>query len=202
MRAAIDAERRRVEHEFLRDQILVDDLTGLGNRRAYTAYLERIRRSVAGAKLRAPRPGRDRRRRLPRAPELVIMMIDVDHFKAVNDSFGHDAGDEVLRRIGTLLAAQVRGADLAARLGGDEFVVIMPQDSAGVGESRAEAIVRAVREHPWDEVAPGMSISVSLGLYRGPASDLAHLPAEADRQLYVAKREGRGRVAQAVAESP
>jgi diguanylate cyclase (GGDEF)-like protein len=200
MRAAIDAERRRVEHEFLRDQILVDDLTGLGNRRAYTAYLERIRRSVAGAKPRAPRPGRDRRRRLPRAPELVIMMIDVDHFKAVNDSFGHDAGDEVLRRIGALLAAQVRSADLAARLGGDEFVVIMPQDREGVGETRAAAIVQAVRDHPWDEVAPGMRISVSLGLHRGPASDLAHLPAEADRQLYVAKREGRGRVAQTAAE--
>nr|WP_269329516.1 GGDEF domain-containing protein [Kineosporia babensis] len=176
MRAAIEAERRRVEHEFLRDQVLIDDLTGLGNRRAYTAYLERLRRN-----------------REPRA-ELVIMMIDVDHFKAVNDTFGHDAGDEVLRRIGAILASHVRSVDLAARLGGDEFVVVMAPDTSGVGETRAESIVLAVQQFPWSEVAPGMGISISLGLYRGPATDLAHLTSEADRQLYVAKRQGRGRV--------
>ncbi|GAA3627534.1 hypothetical protein GCM10022223_51030 [Kineosporia mesophila] len=194
MRAAIDAERRRVEHEFLRDQVLVDDLTGLGNRRAYTAYLDRIRRSLA---VTAARPDQDRRirRRARRPPDLVIMMIDIDHFKAVNDSFGHDIGDEVLRRMGSVLSAQVRSGDLAARLGGDEFVVVMAQDGQGVAESRAQSIVQAVRDYPWDEVAPGMTISVSLGLHQGPASDLALLPAEADRQLYVAKRKGRGRVA-------
>ncbi|MBT0772531.1 GGDEF domain-containing protein [Kineosporia sp. J2-2] len=179
MRSAIDAERRRVEHEILRGQVFVDDLTGLGNRRAYGAYLERIRRA---------RPGR-------RAADLVIMMIDVDHFKTVNDRFGHDVGDQVLRRIGTLLAGQVRPVDLAARLGGDEFVVVMPQDTQGVGEARSQAIVSAVCEHPWDEVAPGLRISISLGVHRGPVSELDDLPAAADRQLYVAKREGRGRVA-------
>ncbi|GLY15630.1 hypothetical protein Kisp01_26450 [Kineosporia sp. NBRC 101677] len=187
MRAAIDAERRRAEHEFLRDQVLIDELTGLGNRRAYTAYLERIRRTLGP-------PGSSRRRRSTET-ELVIMMVDVDHFKQVNDTFGHDVGDQVLRRIGSILTSHVRSDDLAARLGGDEFVVVMCPDVRGIGAARAEAIVKSVREHPWSEVAPGLSISISLGLHRGPAADLSHLTAEADRQLYVAKREGRGRVA-------
>ena len=186
MKASIDAERYRLEHELLRGQVLVDDLTGLGNRRAYTAYLESTRRSWSGP---------DRRALGPESRELVVMMLDVDHFKAVNDTYGHDIGDEVLRRIGAVLATQVRSVDLAARLGGDEFIVIMTQDAEGVGEARARAIVEAVHGYPWDDVAPGLTISVSLGLHRGHISDVAQLPAEADRQLYVAKRGGRGRMA-------
>jgi len=197
MTASIEAERRRVEHEHLRGQVLVDDLTGLGNRRAYTAYLETFRRSGAGSAAEAVevRNGRDRRARGTQTRELVVMMLDVDHFKAVNDTYGHDIGDEVLRRIGAVLAAQVRSVDLAARLGGDEFVVIMAQDSEGLGEARAEAIMAAVQGLSWEAVAPGLAVSVSLGLYRGQGSDLARLSAEADRQLYVAKRGGRGRMA-------
>jgi diguanylate cyclase (GGDEF)-like protein len=197
MTASIDAERRRVEHEMLREQVLVDELTGLGNRRAYTAYLQAIREAVAYGATGAPeaRSAADRGAGGPQARELVVMMLDVDHFKAVNDTYGHDIGDEVLRRIGAVLSAQVRPVDLAARLGGDEFVVIMIQDTAGRGESRAQAIVEAVQGYSWDEVAPGLTISVSLGLHLGPVSDLAQLPAEADRQLYVAKRGGRGRMA-------
>jgi GGDEF domain-containing protein len=74
-------------------------------------------------------------------------------------------------------------------------VVIMTQAAEGVGEARAGAIVDAVQGYPWDGEAPGLTISVSLGLHRGQASDVAQLPAEADRQLYVAKRSGRGRIA-------
>jgi diguanylate cyclase (GGDEF)-like protein len=194
MTASIEAERRRVDHEQLREQVLVDDLTGLGNRRAFTAYLDSVRRSVATA----PEGGRgenDRRMRGQGTGELVVMMLDVDHFKAVNDTYGHDVGDEVLRRIGAVLAAQVRSVDLAARLGGDEFVVIMAQVGEGLGEARAAAIIAAVQGYSWDEVAPGLTISVSLGLHRGRVADLDQLSSEADRQLYVAKRGGRGRMA-------
>ena len=196
MQASIEAERRRAEHEQLREQVLVDDLTGLGNRRAYTSYLEMVRRSVTGS-VAGPDgswSGPDRRGLEPDTRELVVMMLDVDHFKAVNDTYGHDVGDEVLRRIGAVLAAQVRPVDLAARLGGDEFVVIMAQDTEDVGEARARALVAAVHAHPWDDVAPGLTISVSLGLHRGPVGD-TRLGAEADRLLYVAKRGGRGRMA-------
>ncbi len=197
MKASIDAERRGWEHERLREQVLVDDLTGLGNRRAYQAYLDEIRRSAVGSADGAVEAwaGTDRRTLEPLTREVVVMMLDVDHFKAVNDTYGHDIGDEVLRRIGTILAAQVRAVDLAARLGGDEFVVIMTQAAEGVGEARAGAIVEAVQGYPWDGVVPGLTISVSLGLHRGQVSDVAQLPAEADRQLYVAKRSGRGRMA-------
>jgi diguanylate cyclase (GGDEF)-like protein len=188
MATAIEVERQRVEHQRLRKQVLVDELTGLGNRRAYTAHLEELRRSALGAAsgALAGEPG---------DPEVLVMMLDVDHFKAVNDEYGHDVGDEVLRRIGALLLAQVRSSDLAARLGGDEFVVILTQHDEGPGDSRAEAIVASVSEYAWDEVAPGLKVTVSLGLHHGPAGDLALLLGEADRQLYVAKRGGRGRVA-------
>lgn len=197
MQASIDAERRRLEHEYLREQVLMDDLTGLGNRRAYTAYLETVRRSTSGSADAAVEAWMETDRRAvgPDTRELVVMMLDIDHFKAVNDTYGHDIGDEVLRRIGAVLAAQVRSVDLAARLGGDEFIVIMTQDAEGVGEARADAIVDAVQGYPWDDVAPGLTISVSLGLHRGRVSDVAQLPAEADRQLYLAKRGGRGRMA-------
>jgi diguanylate cyclase (GGDEF)-like protein len=197
MEASIDAERRRLEHEHLRQQVLIDDLTGLGNRRAYTAYLETVRRSVAAPADRAVETwtAADRRSVDPPTHELMVMMLDVDHFKAVNDTYGHDIGDEVLRRIGAILAAQVRAADLAARLGGDEFIVIMKPDADLVGEARANAIVAAVQGYPWDDVAAGLTISVSLGLHYGPVSDVARLLSEADRQLYVAKRGGRGRMA-------
>jgi len=195
MRASINAERRRVEHEQLREQVLVDELTGLGNRRAYTAYLERIRRWAVGAADGVVEAWTGPGLLAPQTPDLVVMMLDVDHFKAVNDTYGHDVGDEVLRRIGGLISAQIRRADLAARLGGDEFVVIMAQDADGVGEARAQSIVDAVRGYSWDDVAPGLAISISLGLHCGPVSDLTRLPAEADRQLYVAKRGGRGRMA-------
>ncbi|HST86314.1 MAG TPA: GGDEF domain-containing protein [Kineosporiaceae bacterium] len=196
MQASIDAERRRLDHERLREQVLVDDLTGLGNRRAYTAYLETVRRSVAAADRAVETwSGTDRRSLEPQTRELMVMMLDVDHFKAVNDTYGHDIGDEVLRRIGAILATQVRAADLAARLGGDEFIVIMTPDAEAVGEARAGAIVDAVQGYPWDDVAPGLTISVSLGLHCGPVNDVARLLSEADRQLYVAKRGGRGRMA-------
>jgi len=184
-----------VEHEQLREQVLVDELTGLGNRRAYTAYLERIRRWAVGAADGVVEAWTGPGLLAPQTPDLVVMMLDVDHFKAVNDTYGHDVGDEVLRRIGGLISAQIRRADLAARLGGDEFVVIMAQDADGVGEARAQSIVDAVQGYSWDDVAPGLAISISLGLHCGPVSDLTRLPAEADRQLYVAKRGGRGRMA-------
>ena len=212
MNASIEAERRRTEHEHLKEQVFVDDLTSLGNRRAYTAYLTAAlkgdRRGTDQGDSEMPgrsasrlcstpadgRDGQDRRSPGPPTRELVVMMLDVDRFKGVNDTYGHDIGDEVLRRIGAILAAQVRSVDLAARLGGDEFVVIMVQEAEGLGEARAEAIINAVESYPWDDVAPGLSISVSLGLQRGRVSELAGLSLEADRQLYVAKRSGRGRI--------
>jgi diguanylate cyclase (GGDEF)-like protein len=177
LRDAIDVERQRRDHEQLRQQVLVDELTGLANRRGYRAYLNAL--LVPGA---AP-------------DEYAVMMIDVDHFKQVNDRFGHDVGDLVLARISQVLAAHVRPVDLAARLGGDEFVVVL----AGVGpnhpEKRAQEIIDTVREQAWDELAPGLTVSISIGVHRGGVQDLPTLLTDADRNLYHAKNAGRGRCA-------
>jgi diguanylate cyclase (GGDEF)-like protein len=177
LRDAIDVERQRRDHEQLRRQVLVDELTGLANRRGYRAYLNAL---LA--------PG-------VTPEEYAVMMVDVDHFKQVNDRFGHDVGDLVLARISEVLAAHVRPTDLAARLGGDEFVVVL----AGVGpnrpETRAQEIIDAVREQLWEEVAPGLTVSISIGVHRGGVQELPTLLTDADRNLYHAKNNGRGRVA-------
>jgi diguanylate cyclase (GGDEF)-like protein len=153
-------------------------LTGLANRRGYHAYLTGLREPVGHS-------------------AYAVMMIDVDHFKGVNDTFGHDVGDVVLARIGQVLSQNVRPADLAARLGGDEFVVILANVRPGVPEARAQAILDAVRGHAWEEVAAGLSVSISIGVHHGGQQDLSTLLTDADRKLYDAKKGGRGRVAAA-----
>jgi diguanylate cyclase (GGDEF)-like protein len=180
LRDAIDVERQRRDHEQLRQQVLVDELTGLANRRGYRAYLSAL--LVPGATPEEPE-------------EYAVMMVDVDHFKQVNDRFGHDVGDLVLARISRVLAAHVRSMDLAARLGGDEFVVVLTGVSPHHPEKRAQQIIDAVREQAWDELAPGLTVSISIGVHRGGVQELPTLLADADRNLYHAKNNGRGRVA-------
>ncbi|MEU4624014.1 GGDEF domain-containing protein [Actinoplanes sp. NPDC023801] len=176
IRDAIAVERRRRDHEQLRRDLVVDELTGLANRRGYQAYLATLGDNRADDSAYA------------------VMMIDVDHFKAVNDGFGHDVGDLVLARLGQILAVHVRQIDLAARLGGDEFVVILADVHTGVPAARAQQILDAVRSHPWGEVAPGLRVSVSIGVHHGSRRELPSLLSDADRSLYNAKHEGRGRV--------
>ena len=176
---AIEAERQRADHRRLRHQVLTDDLTGLATRRAYQAYVQGL----------AQRP-------LPPWPatgQVAAMMIDVDHFKQINDRFGHDVGDAVLRRLGPILAGHVRAGDLAARLGGDEFVLILDQVRLEVAEARAAELLRSVAEHDWSDLAPGLAVSVSLGLSMSSPEELQTMLARADRNLYAAKRAGRNR---------
>ena len=180
LRDAIDVERQRRDHEQLRQQVLVDELTGLANRRGYRAYLNAL--LAPGAAPEAP-------------AEYAVMMVDVDHFKQVNDRFGHDVGDLVLARISQVLAAHVRPMDLAARLGGDEFVVVLAGAGPNRPEKRAQEIIDAVREQEWNEVAPGLAVSISIGVHRGGVHELPTLLTDADRNLYHAKNNGRGRVA-------
>ncbi|MEV6851775.1 GGDEF domain-containing protein, partial [Actinoplanes sp. NPDC051411] len=176
IRAAIAVEHARREHEQTRRQLLLDELTGLANRRGCHTYLDS-----------APEAGAE--------SGFAVMMIDVDHFKKVNDTFGHDIGDAVLVRLGEILAAHVRPCDLAARLGGDEFLVIVADVPAEVTGQRAQALVDAVREEPWGRLAAGLSVSVSVGAHHGGHQELPALLAGADRHLYRAKAEGRGRLA-------
>ena len=176
MRDAIVVERRRREHEQLQREILTDHLTGLANRRGYHAYLTAVQ-SVATS------------------GNYAAMMIDVDKFKLVNDQFGHDVGDQVLACVAAILSASVRPVDLAARLGGDEFVVILADVQPGLSEERAQAILDAVCDYPWEQIAVGLRVSISVGLHHGGREELPTLLGDADRHLYQAKSEGRSRVA-------
>jgi diguanylate cyclase (GGDEF)-like protein len=180
MRDAVAVERRRLEHEQLRQDLLTDELTGVANRRGYRAYLDGV----------LDRP----RQRDDEPAGYAVMAIDVDHFKAINDRFGHDVGDLVLATLGRILSAHVRPVDLAARLGGDEFIVVLAEVRAAVCEIRAQAIIDAVREYPWPELSDGLTVSVSIGVHNGTAEELPGLLTGADRLLYQAKQQGRGRV--------
>ena len=174
-RVRLEAERVMLENERLTQHAYVDELTGLANRRAYARQVNRLRHN-------------------PPEAGIAVLMIDIDHFKRVNDRFGHSVGVEVLRRLGELLAGQARPGDLVARLGGDEFVMILdlvrPLDAA----ARGEGLVRSVAGHSWAELAPGLQVTVSAGLAGGPSPLVDDLLTAADRRLYRAKFSGRGRL--------
>ncbi|MFL5539540.1 MAG: diguanylate cyclase [Longimicrobiaceae bacterium] len=183
VKAEVEASQR--EAELLRRQAgelerlsREDSLTGLFNRRHVDAAL-------ALEWERASRFGRD----------LTVAMADIDHFKAVNDRFSHAVGDEVLRRVGEILRGGTRAVDVAGRWGGEEFVLLLvetpPERAAGL----CEKLRAAVEAHDWSAVAPGLAVTLSLGVAgNGEAADPAALLAAADARLYQAKRAGRNRV--------
>jgi diguanylate cyclase len=157
-----------------------DALTGLANRRQFELALARELDRVA----RSGEPA-------------LLMMLDIDHFKRVNDTHGHAAGDEVIRAVATALAESVRPMDLVARIGGEEFAVILPNCGPAFGQAVAERIRqrvqrRAVSIGPQQEV----SVTVSVGGAFAPqwVRSTARIWTErADLQLYRAKSEGRNR---------
>jgi diguanylate cyclase (GGDEF)-like protein len=152
-----------------------DSLTGLANRRLFD---ESLQREVARAQ-RLDTP-------------LSLLVLDVDHFKQVNDTYGHQTGDAVLREVSDALVANTKNYDVAARYGGDEFVVLLPgcsrDDAMRVAERVRNGIARAVDEAP-------VTISAGVATVPDNASDAERLLAAADAALYEAKRTGRDRVA-------
>jgi len=158
-----------------------DALTGLANRRAFDLALAREIDRVA----RSGEPA-------------LLLTLDIDHFKRVNDTWGHNAGDSVLRAVATALIDSVRPMDLVARVGGEEFAIILPNCAAAFGETVAERVRRRVERMPVP-VAPGQQISctVSIGGAFAPqwVRSTAKLWVErADQQLYLAKAQGRNLV--------
>jgi diguanylate cyclase (GGDEF)-like protein len=120
-------------------------------------------------------------------PSSPMIVVDIDRFKPVNDRFGHDAGDRVLRRVGRILLDCIRRGDLAARLGGDEFVVVLDAADRDVALRRAYEVRDRVRSEPWSHLRDGLRIAVSVGVAWGArAGD--ELYREADVALYEAKR--------------
>ncbi|UYC11945.1 GGDEF domain-containing protein [Xanthomonas sp. CFBP 8445] len=167
----------------LRMQSIRDPLTGLYNRR----YLEEsLLRELA----------RCERREQP----LALMMLDLDHFKALNDRLGHAGGDALLAAFGQLLAGLVRPEDIACRYGGEEFTVILPGAAADVAQRRAEQIRAAVADlqvQHQGQVLPPVTVSIGVAAYPDHGGSTEELLRCADAALYRGKRSGRNRVAAA-----
>lgn len=125
-----------------------------------------------------------------------ILMLDIDHFKQVNDDFGHAAGDRVLRAVAERITTSVRAVDLVARYGGEEFVVIMPDTAIADAHAIAERVRRAVSDLPFTEAGRSRHLTVSIGVAGLGDADVEgdDLLARADAALYLAKRAGRNRV--------
>ena len=122
-------------------------------------------------------------------------MVDIDHFKRINDRFGHDVGDEVLRAVGGAIGGAVREGDVPARFGGEEFVVLLRKPSGRTAVEVAERIRAAVGELDLRAFGPGpASVSVGVAVQEEPEEPISELLARADRALYRAKRNGRNRV--------
>ncbi|MEO5805669.1 PleD family two-component system response regulator [Devosia sp.] len=159
---------------------VTDDLTGLYNRRYFDRHL---------AMMLGKSQSQDR--------DMAVMMLDIDHFKSVNDAHGHDVGDAVLREFALRVKRNIRGVDLACRFGGEEFVVLMPDTDFRQAESVAERVRAAVADHGFD-IAPGKALGVTVSLGVTLNESLSDTPESllkrADVALYRAKREGRNRV--------
>ena len=159
---------------------VTDELTGLYNRRYFDRHL---------AVMLHKAQNQDR--------DMALMILDIDHFKAVNDTYGHDVGDAVLREFAGRLRRNIRGVDLACRFGGEEFVVLMPDTDFRQAELVAERVRQSIAERAF-EVNAGrpLSVTVSAGaaLNESAADTPETLIKRADVALYRAKREGRNRV--------
>lgn len=185
-------KQRTLELEAANQQLealsATDGLTGLANRRRFDAYWaeewQRALRTVA---------------------PLAVIMIDVDHFKAYNDHYGHQQGDACLRRVGEALRLNVRRAgELVARYGGEEFVVVMPGATVEQALQMAEAVHAAIRDariaHAASPVAAELTVSLGVAVGTPHATDLPdRLVQAADAALYEAKRQGRNRTVLAAA---
>ena len=163
--------------ESLRMQATKDGLTGLFNRRFMEEILER-----------------ELRRALRKNRQLAVFMVDIDHFKRINDLFGHEAGDLVLREVAGCLRANIRQEDFACRYGGEEFVLVLPESDIEALMPRAKAILDAIRRlvvtHHGQPIG---QVTVSIGMAAAPqhGNNVLGLVRAADQALYRAKNEGR-----------
>lgn len=166
--------------EKLRIEAIRDPLTDLYNRR----YMEE---SLARETLRA------RRRGTP----VGILMFDIDHFKTLNDTYGHEAGDKVLEKLGALFRKYTRSEDVACRYGGEEFLLILPETPLETVLQRAEELRKLIKDHlriPWQDLVLSVTISVGVAAFPHHGSEVKQVVAAADGALYQAKKQGRDQV--------
>ncbi|MBT9368278.1 PleD family two-component system response regulator [Rhizobium sp. CSW-27] len=174
-----DRLRASLSHSI--ELAVTDALTGLSNRRYLDSHLRTLFNRAAS-----------------RTRPLSVCITDIDRFKQVNDTYGHDAGDEVLREFARRIRSTVRGADLACRYGGEEFVVVMPETDAATAAVVAERLRAIIEGEPFvlAQGALRLSITASLGIASNDSGieTPEHLLKQADRALYAAKTAGRNRV--------
>lgn len=156
--------------------VLEDPLTRVGNRRRLREVVGRLR--AEGSE------------------HVSVILLDLDHFKDINDTYSHAVGDRVLVQVAALVSRGARSADVVCRTGGEEFVMVARDMPRAAAAGLAERLRRRVMDHPWDEIHPGLRVTASFGVAAGSANEVADLMKAADRALYRAKRAGRNRVRQ------
>ena len=185
--------RKRRYTDHLRDNVqnsieaaITDALTGLHNRRYMESHLGTLAEQASA-----------------RGKPLALMMLDIDFFKSINDNYGHDAGDDVLREFAVRIRKSIRGIDLACRYGGEEFVIVMPETDLHVAGMVAERLRRSIAGEPFavNKGTKRIEVTISIGLstleLKGEA--VADVLKRADTALYRAKHDGRNRVVVSVA---
>ena len=159
----------------------IDGLTGIANRAAFD---ERLDKELAFA--------------VRHGAPLSVALFDVDHFKKINDTFGHPAGDEVLKSVAGVLSGAVRTEDVVARYGGEEFVVVMRELEVGAARALADRLRESIAAHPVEAAGQSIRLTVSAGVASlaccGADASKAAIVAKADARLYQAKQGGRNRV--------
>ncbi len=180
--------KKRRYTERLRDNVqlsieaaITDALTGLHNRRYMESHLGTLVEQAAS-----------------RGKPISILVLDIDFFKAINDTHGHAAGDDVLKEFSRRLKKAVRGIDLACRYGGEEFVVVMPDTDIGVATMVAERLRRRIASEPFpinqNSRTVQATISIGIAAMQSCEDEAAEIVRRADQALYRAKRDGRNRV--------
>jgi two-component system, cell cycle response regulator len=166
-------------HEEIYRMTIVDGLTGAHNKRYFLEFLER--EIARCARYRRP---------------LSLLMLDIDHFKAINDQHGHLTGDFVLRELSRRLLVRVRREELLARYGGEEFAAVLPETDLNGGRIFAEQVRRLVADAPFEYEGDRFNVTISVGLttVEGEDIDPVTFIKRADDNLYRAKRDGRNRV--------
>jgi diguanylate cyclase (GGDEF)-like protein len=179
LRARLGESRRKLASALdqIRELVHHDDLTGAFNRRSLVARL-------------AEELSRSQRTRVP----FCVAMLDLDHFKAVNDGYGHAVGDEVLKTFAEVAQSAMRKTDVFGRYGGEEFMMILTASAKAGSASALDRVIAVVAAYDWSALAPGLRLTISAGLaeYRDGES-VEQLINRADAALYEAKGGGRNR---------
>jgi two-component system cell cycle response regulator len=176
-------ERLRDNVQMSIEMAITDALTGLFNRRYMEMHLASLVEQAAA-----------------RGKPIAVMILDIDYFKSVNDTHGHDAGDDVLREFSVRIRKAIRNIDLACRYGGEEFVIVMPETDMAVASMVAERIRRRIATEPFpiQQGTKNLEVTISIGIAAigAPGDNAAAILKRADTALYRAKRDGRNRVVQ------